>query len=775
MQKAQKFLFWLLLSVVNFFIFIGESTKYIFLLPFWLVASAHKNTNKAAAFLVEKLIKKVKSGFRFGITFPRLKIKPNKFTKTIFFYLVNKPKTILVFLGKKIPFFSRERRRGRKRVSPVAFKLRYFLLGFAVALSAVFINNSYNFIKSLPSPKNIGKVNYSLSTHIFDRDGKLLYEFYREQNRTPVNLDTLPAYIWQASIAIEDKDFFKHNGIAPVGGIIRALKENVVNNQLQGGSTITQQLVKSALLTPERTIRRKVKEIILALWTERLFSKEEILEMYLNQVPYGGSSYGIEEASKTYFGKPAKNLKIQEAALLAGLPQAPSLYSPQINPSLSKTRRNEVLKQMLEQKYISQGEYQSSIKQSVAVLPPRTTIKAPHFVFYVKNELVKKYGIRTVEEGGLRVTTSLDLEIQEKVEEILQEEIDKIRGLNVTNGAVLVTRPKTGEILAMVGSYDYFEEPSGAFNVTTALRQPGSAIKPIMYSLALQRDFTAATILEDTPIVFPNPGGISYRPVNYDGRFHGRIPLRYALASSYNVAAVKTLNAIGVADFVEHGKLMGISTWTDPSRFGLSLTLGGGEVAMVDMAKAFGVFANMGEKKVEAPIIKIRNSFEDVLFENKDNRDRVLDPGISYIISDILSDNIARTPAFGPRSALEIPGYKVAVKTGTTDDKKDNWTIGYTPDFLVVVWVGNNNNTPMNPRLTSGVTGAAPIWNRVMTYLLQNYGRNNSWFSTPQNLVEKPCYAGGRKEYFLKGTENKVNCFSYSISPSPTISPTVQP
>ncbi|MBI2049720.1 transglycosylase domain-containing protein, partial [Candidatus Roizmanbacteria bacterium] len=653
MREAIDFLLKLLLAVVNFFIYIGEFTKFLLFLPIRLIVEAHKNSNRAISFLVSKLkkvpdrskkiltrIRPRKTRLRINLFKP--KVKQSRFIRLLSFYLLNKPGALLDSLKDNLSTFKRRRLRGKKRVYPLGFKFRYFLFGVGASFVVVFVNNSYVFIKSLPSPKSIGKINYSLSTHIYDRDGRLLYEFYREQNRTPAKLEDLPSYLWEASIAIEDKDFFKHNGVAPIGGIIRALKENIINDQLQGGSTITQQLVKSALLTPERTIQRKVKEMILALWTERIFNKEQILQMYLNQVPYGGSSYGIEEASKTFFGKSARSLKLHEAALLAGLPQAPSLYSPQINPALSKTRRNEVLKKMQEQKYISQSEYNTAIKQPISVLPPRTTIKAPHFVFFVKSELTERYGIRTVEEGGLRVTTSLDLEIQEKAEEILREEIDKIRGLNVTNGAILIARPQTGEILAMVGSYDYFDKPSGAFNVTTALRQPGSSIKPLMYSLALKEDFTAATILDDTPVVFPNPGGVPYRPVNYDGRFHGRIPLRYALANSYNVPAVKTLNILGVSQFVEHAKLLGISTWPDPSRFGLSLTLGGGEVTMVDMAKAFGVFANMGEKKEVTPIIKIQDSFEKTLYENNSNGTHVLDQKISYIITDILSDNIAR-------------------------------------------------------------------------------------------------------------------------------------
>ncbi|MEX1052574.1 MAG: penicillin-binding transpeptidase domain-containing protein, partial [Patescibacteria group bacterium] len=413
------------------------------------------------------------------------------------------------------------------------------------------------------------------------------------------------------------------------------------------------------------------------------------------------------------------------------------------------------------------------ISSSIEVVSPQTTIKAPHFVFYVKNQLIDEFGIRKVEEGGLNLKTSLDLEIQESVETILEEEIDKIRNLNVTNGAVLVTKPSTGEILAMVGSVDYFSEPYGAFNVTTALRQPGSSIKPLMYSLALQDRFTAATVLDDTPVVFNIPGSRPYRPVNYDNRFHGRVALRYALASSYNIPAVKVLNTIGVDNFIQHARNMGITSWEDSSRFGLSLTLGGGEVKMTDMAKAFGVFANQGIRQDLSPILEVRNSSGDIVYEGSNESKRVLDPGVSFIISDILSDNIARAPAFGRASTLEIPGYKVAVKTGTTNDKKDNWTVGYTPEYLVVVWVGNNNNAPMHQTLTSGITGASPIWNRVMSMLLTEYSTRNTWFEKPVSITEKICY-GGRVEYFINGTDRGINCARQpiqSISPTPTPEP----
>ena len=465
---------------------------------------------------------------------------------------------------------------------------------------------------------------------------------------------------------------------------------------------------------------------------------------------------------------------MDEAAFLAGLPQSPSTYSPYTDPKLALRRRNEVLKAMREQHYITDEEKESAINMELNVMAPKTSIQAPHFVFYLKGELENEYGIRKVEEGGLRVISSLDLNLQKQAEEILKEELHKISYLNVSNGGILITRPATGEILAMVGSVDYFDLPSGAFNVTTALRQPGSSIKPIMYSLALQKNYTAASVINDSPIVFNVPGSQPYRPVNYDGRFHGRVTLRYALANSYNVPAVKVLSTISLPEFIHYATKMGITGWSDPANYGLSLTLGGGEVRMIDMATAFGVLANRGERVDLKGVLRIDNYLNNNLYQLSVNKKRVFGPGIAYIISDILSDNSARLSAFGPNSFLEIPGYKVAVKTGTTDNKKDNWTVGYTPEFLVVVWVGNNDSKPMNPYLASGITGAAPIWNRVMTLLLKNYSKKISWYPRPEDVVIKRCFFG-KDEFFIKGTEVNVSCQPSLLGPSVTPTPSPFP
>lgn len=656
------------------------------------------------------------------------------------------------------------------------YRVKYFALGFLIAFVILLGNMVTQFVNQLPSPSQIENYRAGLSTHLYSRDGKLLYEIYREENRTPVKLSLLPQYVKQATISIEDKDFYNHKGVSLFGGVLRALKENLLKPKLQGGSTITQQLVKSALLTPERTITRKVKEIILALLVERRYSKEQILEMYLNQVPYGGTAWGIEEASRMYLNKSATKLTLAEAALLAGLPQAPSLYSPYANPKAAKARQLQVLSQMLEEGYINREQYEKAKSAKLNVQAPKSQIKAPHFVFYVKQLLEQEYGEKTVQEGGLRVYTTLDYSIQKAAENILKEELDKLESYNVGNGAILVTRPSTGEILAMVGSRNFFEGTYGAYNVTTALRQPGSSIKPLTYTLALKNGMTAGSILVDAPTAFGVPGSEIYRPVNYDGQFHGNVPVRYALANSYNIPAVKALESVGVSNFINFAKNLGIQNWqADPSRYGLSLTLGGGEVTMLELATAFGTLRNLGARVDLNPVNKIENTSGRILFNNDHTAQRVLGEEEPFIISDILSDNLARTPAFGANSPLNFGNGLVSVKTGTTDEKKDNWTIGFTRptlssqygDVLVAVWVGNNDNTPMNPNLASGITGAAPIWRRVMERLVDQAFLKESLY-TPSQIEKKICYFG-RVEYFVAGTSDKINCFGYQITPSPRI------
>ena len=667
-------------------------------------------------------------------------------------------------------------------------------------LAVLFLLIFYIFYK-LPNPYQLKNFQATpLSTEILDRNGKTLYEIYKNQNRTPVKLKDLPAYMGKATIAIEDKDFYRHGGIDLLGGIFRAIRDTLLTKNVQGGSTITQQLIKTSLLTPERTIRRKIREIILAVWTEKIYSKDQILEMYLNQVPYGGAAYGVEQASQMYFNKSATKLTLSEAAFLAGLPQAPSLYSPYLNPDLSMNRKNTVLKKMLEQNFIVKNTYDKAISQKLDIKPLKDIIKAPHFVFYVKKILEEKYGVDVVEEGGLKVTTTLDLDIQEIAEKTLKDELEKIEDLNVSNGAVLVTRPPTGEILAMIGSVDYFATGSGTFNVTTALRQPGSSIKPLNYAIGIDRKLvTAATVFIDTPTCFTGGGQPQgYCPVNYDGKFHGPQALRFSLGNSYNIPAVKMLAVNGVKEFVASSSAFTITSFKDPKNYGLSLTLGGGEVKMTEMAQAFSAFANRGKTKKLVEILKVEDKFGKTLYKFDDPNfvadvkkpitapsslsitgQKAISPETAFIISHILLDDNARSAAFGAGSFLVVPGHAVSVKTGTTDDKRDNWTIGYTPNFLTAVWVGNNDNTPMNPYLTSGITGAAPIWHKIIANVLKN--QPDLWPIKPENVLgEQVCWDSGdlmvkkddgtqscspRFEYFIKGTEPKDPHISKMIVP----------
>jgi 1A family penicillin-binding protein len=667
-------------------------------------------------------------------------------------------------------------------------KKRYTALLICIPVIAIIIAIYFLIFYHLPSPYSLE--NYKtvpLSTNILDRNGKSLYQIYREQNRTPIKLPELPKYMAQATIAIEDKDFYKHGGISLFSGVLRALKEDIFGGKVQGGSTITQQLVKGALLSSERTIQRKLKEIVLAVWTEKVFSKDQILEMYLNQVPYGGNSYGIQSAAKTYFGKDAKNLDLPEAALLAGLPQAPSVYSPFVNPQYAVDRRNEVLLQMKDQKYITDSQYQAAKKTPLKVTSPATTINAPHFVFKVKKELEDMFGPELVEEGGLKVTTTLDLDFQKQAEKILKDSIEKQKHLNVNNGAVLITRPPTGEIVTMVGSVDYFAQPYGAFNVTTALRQPGSSIKPLNYAVGIdQKIVTPATVFFDQDTCFPGGQGKKYCPVNYDGKYHGPVQLRFALANSYNVPAVRMLELNGLDSFLATAEAFGITSFKDKDKYGLSLTLGAGEVPMVEMAQAFGTFANRGITKPLVDILEVDDKTGKVLYKFNDsnyvqnlhkplrnpnflliNGKKVISPETAFIISHILSDNYARSATFGTGSDLVIPGKTVSVKTGTTENKKDNLTTGYTANFLVDVWVGNNDGSAMSPAVESGETGAAPIWNGVMKAVLKD--QPDQRLIRPANVVDRyVCALTGavtsknddaskgcptRFEYFIKGTD----------------------
>lgn len=642
--------------------------------------------------------------------------------------------------------------------------------------------------KDLPTPQDLTKKQQSVTTKILDRHGEVLYKIYEDENRTILSLSEIPKQIQFATIAIEDKDFYNHHGFS-IRGIVRAIVANAKEERLQGGSTLTQQLVKNRLLTTDRTFSRKIKELLLSVLVENIFTKEQILEMYLNQVSYGGSAYGIEEASQRYFGKSARELSLAESALLAGLPAAPSAYTPfGSNPEYAKQRQEEVLRRMSEDGYISQEQAHEAYTEELIFSENKVDIKAPHFVMYIRRLLAQQFGEDIVSKGGLEVRTTLDYQLQKQVEEIVSKEVASLSRLRVKNGAALVTNPQTGEILAMVGSSDYFDfSNDGQVNVTIRPRQPGSSIKPITYALALEKGKTTQTIIEDAPITYVAKGSPPYSPKNYDGKYHGKVTLKEALASSYNIPAVKTLNELGITPMIDLAEAMGITTWQERNRFGLSLTLGGGEVTMFDMAEVYGTFANEGKHTDLNPIIEITDytgkSYynQPCLTENQAcTYQQVIKPETAYLISNILSDNVARTPAFGPLSTLNIPNQEVAVKTGTTNNLRDNWTIGYISDRVVTVWVGNNDNTPMS-YVASGITGASPIWNKIMRLQLDE--KNVHKFAKPATIVKvRVCKASKflpckfcpqiSTEYFVVGTDTGFNCDT--ISPNTTLSPEIK-
>lgn len=626
------------------------------------------------------------------------------------------------------------------------------------------------YAKDLPS---LGKIqrNSGFSTVFFDREGKIIYQMYKDQNRIPVSLKDIPADLKNATVAIEDKNFYRHQGFA-VSGLLRAVFNIVFRGQLQGGSTLTQQLVKNTLLSSERTLSRKIKEFILSIEIERRYTKDQILEMYLNEAPYGGTFWGVEAAARGYFGKSVKDLTLAECAFLAGLPQRPSYYSPFIGKNKAYLyRTKDVLRRMREDGYIKKSQEENAYKEveKMEFKAPKISFSAPHFIFYVRDQIVEMFGEKALDQGW-QIKTTLSLDIQKKAEEIVKEEIKKLVSLNVTNGGVIVLDTQTAEILAMVGSVDYNNEKFGKYNVTLAYRQPGSALKPITYAVAFEKGYTPATVIMDLPTVFPSQGGQDYKPENYDGKYRGPVQLRFALGNSLNIPAVKLLAMIGIREFLNKAYLMGLDslapTPKNLSRFGLSLTLGGGETRLIDLTSAFSIFGRGGTKIKPIAILEIRDRKGKIIYQKEKQKEKqVISQEVAFLISHILSDNNARKMVFGSQSLLQIPGKTVAVKTGTTDDKRDNWTIGYTVSATVGVWVGNNDNSPMSPKIASGLSGAASIWNQIFRYLFQK-GFRDGIIEKPEKVIaqEIDAFLGGlpkegfpkRAEYFIKGTEPKT-------------------
>ena len=625
------------------------------------------------------------------------------------------------------------------------------------------------YAKDLPQPDKIVR-REGFSTKIYDRDGELLYDVFADQRRTPVDLEQIPQDLREATIAVEDKNFYKHQGFDPLGWV-RAVFNTIFRlRRLGGGSTLTQQLVKNVLLTPKRSIGRKIKEFVLSVQIEKKYTKDEILQMYLNESPYGGTAWGVQAAAETYFAKEVSELNLIESAILAGLPQAPSNYSPfGVDPEAYKDRTEAVLRRMREDDYISKDEEKQALAdlEAVEFASEGASFKAPHFVMYVKQQLVDRYGERLVEQGGLRVTTTLDWELQKQAQEIVSKEIERVESLDITNGASVTIDPQTGEILSMVGSKNYSaEDYDGKVNVTLSLRQPGSAIKPVNYVTAFNQGYTAATMIMDVITEFPGGANIPiYKPKNYDGKTRGPVQLRYALGNSLNIVSVKLLQLVGVKNMLETAYKMGLSslepTQANVNRFGLSLTLGGGEVRLLEMVSAYSSFANGGLKVNPVSILKVEDADGKVLEEYKDVKGkRVLSEEEAFLISDILSDNQSRLITFGANSLLNIPNYQVAVKTGTTDDMRDNWAVGWSPTVITGVWVGNNDNSPMK-RVASGISGATPIWRSIMTASLK--GKAVKEWAVPSGIVtaEADAISGyqshhgfpSRSEYFIKGTE----------------------
>jgi 1A family penicillin-binding protein len=663
-------------------------------------------------------------------------------------------------------------------------RIRFFIV--FIALFSLILYSYFTIFRNLPSPKQLGTREPQVSTKIYDRNGNLLYKIYKDQNRTIVPLSQIPIHVRLATLAAEDAEFYNHPGFS-IKGIARAFMQDIQTGSLQGGSTITQQLVKNVLLSPEKTVTRKIKEIVLSIEVEATYTKDQILEMYLNQISYGGTAYGIEEAAAQYFGRDVKDIDLAEAAYLAGLTKSPTAYSPYgQNPEAGFERQREVLHLMVINKFITQDQESTAREEKLTFAPNRSEIKAPHFVMYIRQSLVDKYGEEMVEKGGLEVITSLDLSIQEMAEQVVKTEVDSLKGLNVGNGDALVLNPQTGEILAMVGSKDYFDtESDGNVNVTLRLRQPGSSIKIINYAYALSHGYTPASIIDDSPITYVTPGTTPYTPVNYDGQFRGHITLRSALAQSRNIPAVKVLASYGVSNMITQGTEMGITSWNDPSQYGLSLTLGGGAVTALDLSKAYATLANSGARPDIMPILQVKDYKGKVLEKNSPNATQVLDPRVAFTLTDILKDNNARAPEFGYNSYLVIKDHpEVAVKTGTSNDLRDNWTAGYNQNFLVLTWVGNNNNAPMS-RIASGITGASPIWNKIMSTVLANQP-SIDWKAPDGMSKVNICSITGtlpcdscptRQEWFLDEARPTKACTLEQIqkitnpSPSPTLIP----
>jgi penicillin-binding protein 1C len=580
--------------------------------------------------------------------------------------------------------------------------------------------------KDLPSAGEVMERPIIESTKIYDRTGEhLLYEVHGEEKRTVIPFADMPDVIKYATISLEDQDFYEHHGIK-ITSIIRSILNDVITlEKSQGGSTITQQFVKNSLLSNEKTLTRKIKEVILSLEMETKFSKDEILAMYLNEIPYGSNAYGIEAASQTFFGKPARELTLDEAALIAALPQATAYYSPYgLHLDALVGRKDYALKTMAKLGYITDEQAQAAIDTPTLdkILPQKDIIAAPHFVMYIKDYLQQKYGDQAVEQGGLKVITTLDWEKQQIAEQAVREGAEKNVKWKASNAALVAMDPKTGQILSMVGSKDYFDTAiDGNVNVAIRDRQPGSSFKPYVYLTAFTKGYLPETMLYDVETEFETAEGKSYKPQNYDGKFHGPLPMMKALGGSLNIPAVKTLYLVGVNDAISMAKSLGISGLNDPSRLGLSLVLGGGEVKLLDHVGAYSTLATGGIKHEKTAILRIESAQGEVLEEFKSSQgERVVEEKFVAMLDSVLSNNENRAWVFGENSPLRFDNRPVVAKTGTTNEFRDGWTIGYTPSLAVGVWAGNNDNSAMVTG-ADGVNVAAPIFRAFLDKTLVNY------------------------------------------------------
>lgn len=622
-----------------------------------------------------------------------------------------------------------------------ALSLGFFMLG-ATALWAITID--------MPSIDGFQTRKVTESTKIYDRTGKvLLYDVHGTVRRTIVPLREMSHHIRNATIAIEDTEFYQHRGVKP-DAIIRAFLANLrEGTKSQGGSTVTQQVIKLTVLSKEKTYTRKIKEAILALKLEQQMPKDDILQIYLNETPYGGTIYGIEEASLYFFAKSAKELTLPEAAYMAALPQAPTYYSPFGNHRNElEDRKNLVLERMFENGFITAAEYDEARAAVVEFQATDDTgIKAPHFVFYVREYLEEKYGVAVVNEGGMTVITTLDYDLQKKAEDTVERyALENENKFNAENAGFVAIDPATGQILAMVGSRGYFDERiDGKFNITLAKRQPGSSFKPFVYAAAFERGYTPETVVYDLKTQFSTTcapdtfetNELCYSPDNYDNIFRGPISLRDALAQSVNIPSVKVLYLVGIPNALKMAERLGITTLKErAAHYGLPLVLGGGEVTLLEMAGAYAAFANDGVRHPPTAILRIEDTGGEVLEEYEESPAQVLDAEVARTINDVLSDNAARSPAFGENSFLYFPGYAVAAKTGTTNDYRDAWVIGYTPHIVMGAWAGNNDNTPMEKRVAGFIV--APLWHEVMQFALERGEPTLFATPSPRDLSKLP-------------------------------------